>query len=99
MSISVYQKGDLVRVTGVFRDVDDTLIDPSVLVLKVTDPSGNTTELSYSESPSVVVRASVGNYYHDINVDEAGDWHYTWVSTGTGQATQLGEFVAEPLPY
>lgn len=92
--MNVYQKGDLVRVTGVFKDIAGTLIDPSTVQLKVTKPDGTTTTYAFNGSPAVS-KDSTGNYHVDASIDQVGRWYYTWISTGTGQAAENGEFMVE----
>lgn len=92
--MNVYQKGDLVRISGVFKDVAGTLIDPGTVTLKVTKPDGTTTTYTYGGSPAVV-KDSTGNYHVDASADQTGRWLYTWISTGTGQAAENGEFLVE----
>jgi len=99
MSVSVYQKGDLVRVSATFTDVDGNAIDPDTVAINVTSPDGVTDAVDYASSPSELIRTATGSYYYQVDADQVGDWHYAWVSTGIGQATQIGEFVVEPLPY
>lgn len=99
MTINVHHKGDLVRISGVFKDINGTLVDPATVQLQVQDPSGNVTTYSEDVSPTEVERASTGNYYVDQVVDEAGEWHYWWIATGTGQGTEPGQFVVEPTPF
>lgn len=89
-----YDLGDLVRVTAVFTNSSGTAIDPTVVICKYKDPSGNTTTLTYGTDVALV-KDSVGNYHTDINCDEAGDWLYRWYSTGTGQAAEQHWFRVE----
>lgn len=98
-SINVYQRGDLVRASATFTDVNDAPIDPDTVAIDVTSPDGATRTVTYAASPTELIRESLGNYYYQIDANQVGDWHYAWVSTGIGQATQIGEFVVEPLPY
>jgi hypothetical protein len=86
--MNVYKKGDLVRIAGVFKDVNGTLIDPTSVALRVTKPDALT-------STPAVTRDSTGNYHVDVDLTDAGRWYYTWISTGTGQAAENGEFLAE----
>lgn len=97
MTINVYQKGDLVRVSGVFRDIALALIDPGTVALKATKPSGTTT--TYTYAGGTVVKDSTGNYHVDVNIDESGPWNYLWQSTGIGQAAEPGQFVVEPSTF
>lgn len=95
MTINVYDVGDLVTVSGAFTDTSDDPADPSTVSLAYTDPSGNVTTLVFGVDADVV-KDSTGNYHVDVSVDEAGDWHYRWISTGTGQGAQLGQFAVKP---
>jgi len=97
MTISVYQKGDLVRITGAFTDVAGSAIDPTTVSLFVSNPAGGATEYVYL-TDAAVVKDSVGNYHADISATIAGDWRWWWEATGTGQAVQIGQYVVEPLP-
>lgn len=97
MTINLYQVGDLVRISGAFTDTSDAPQDPSALSLFVTAPNGITTEYVYGTDVEVV-KDSTGNYHADIDADLAGDWRYRWVSSGTGQASQFGQFVVEARP-
>lgn len=98
MTINVYQKGDLARITGAFTNPDDDAIDPTALSLFVTTPGGVTTEYVYGVDAEVV-KDSVGNYHADISADESGQWLYRWASTGTGQAAENSEFMVEPSAF
>lgn len=86
------------RISATFKNISDEDVNPSTVALYVMDPSGNTDTYLYEESPTDIANDSVGNYYKDIEVDEAGDWHYRWVSTGTGQGSEPGQFVVAPNP-
>lgn len=97
MSITVYHVGDLVRIAAVFKDVNGTATDPTTITLKVKDPSGNTDTYTYAAGQ--ITKASTGNYHRDISIDETGDWHYEWVSTGSGQGVEPGEFTVEPTHF
>ena len=97
MSIDVRNKGDLVRITATFTDVDGNLVDPGTITLKVMDPSGNID--SYTYSGGDVTKASQGSYYKDVSADEEGDWHCWWLSTGSGQGAEPTQFVVAPTPF
>lgn len=92
---NVYDVGDLVRVSGVFTDVDDEDIDPTTVTFKFTDPLDNTTSYTYV-TDAEVVWDSKGHYHVDVSVDESGTWYYRWSSTGTGQAAEEGSLVVRP---
>lgn len=98
MTISVYQKGDLARVSAAFTNSGGTPIDPTGLSLFVTRPSGVTVEYVYG-TDAEVQKDSTGNYHADIDADAAGQWLWKWESTGTGQAAEHGEFMVEPSAF
>jgi hypothetical protein len=99
MTINVYQKGDLVTVAVEFLDSDDAPVDPDTVTFLYTPPSGTTVEFAFSDSPSEVVKDSVGNYHVDLVPDESGQYFYRWESTGSGQAAENGEFMVEPSNF
>jgi hypothetical protein len=91
--VNVYQKGDLVRIDGLFTNLAGAPQDPSTVSLKVTKPSGTTTTEAYN--PGNIVKDATGTYHLDVNANEAGRWFYSWISTGTGQAAENGEFLVD----
>jgi hypothetical protein len=95
MTINVYDIGDNVKMTGAFTDSNDDPADPSGVQLAYEDPSGNVTTLVYGVD-AAVVKNSTGSYYVELEVDEAGDWHYRWIATGTGKGAQIGQFAVKP---
>jgi hypothetical protein len=97
MTINVYHKGDVVRVTAEFEDENGAAIDPTTITLKTMDPSGNIA--TYTYAGGTVTKAAVGSYYKDVDADEEGDWHCWWESTGSGQAAEPTQFVVEPTPF
>lgn len=97
MTISVYNKGDLVRVTAAFEDISGTPVDPTTVSLKTLDPSGNVDEYTYAGG--AVTKASTGNYYKDVDADEEGDWHCWWEATGSGEGAEPVQFVVAPTPF
>ena len=79
---SVYDVGDGIRLTANFT-VNDVATNPSSVVLKVTDPSGN----AGTSTPS---NSGTGAYLKDIVVDEEGIWYPRWVGTGAVVAAAEG---------
>jgi hypothetical protein len=80
-----YDVGDLIRCTGIFTDLDGDALDPTVVIFKFKDPSDNETTYTYGVDAELV-KSTIGNYYVDVDADEAGDFWYRFHSTGTGQA-------------
>ena len=97
-SFNTHDLGDLIRVSGVFSEQEsgDTL-DPDAVYLSVRNPDGEVTTYTYGTDPEIV-NDSTGHYHADIDADAAGNWHYRWWSTGTGQAAEEKRFkVSEAL--
>lgn len=81
-----YHVGDVVRVTGAWTNAAGVAIDPTGVLARYADPSGNVTTLTYGID-AALVKDSTGNYHVDIDADEAGVWFVRFYSTGTGQAS------------
>jgi hypothetical protein len=86
-----YDKGDLVRCSAAFTNSAGTAIDPTAVLFKVKDPSGNITSYTYV-TDAELVKDSTGNYHVDVDADEVGKWYYRFYSTGTGQAAGDSDF-------
>lgn len=76
-----YDLGDVVELEATFTDDDGELADPTTITLKIKDPSANVTTLTYAAAE--LTRESMGVYYYNLTIDEAGMWYYRWISTGT----------------
>jgi hypothetical protein len=98
MSIDVYDKGDLVRVSAAFTNAAGTATDPTGVTLKVINPAGTQTTYTYGVG-SDVVKSGTGGYYADITADTAGDWHYQWAGSGAVVAVQPGQFAVQPTAF
>lgn len=92
---SQYDRGDLVRVSGVFTDLADALIDPSALAFKLKDPAGAIATLVHGVD-AALVRESLGHYHVDCDASASGLWSWRWEATGTGQAADEGQFYVKP---
>lgn len=86
-----YDVGDLVRVTGVFKDAAGTAIDPATVAFKVKKPDRSITTYLYGTDVQLI-KESTGNYRVDISADVKGKYKYRWYSTGNGQAAGEDEF-------
>lgn len=95
--------GDLIKLTGTFTDPDnnDSVIDPTAVRLKIEDPSGNVSKIAYDgddldlSEDARIWRSAEGVYNYNLDIDEAGVWHYRFYSTGVGQASDVYYFKAE----
>lgn len=93
---NVHDVGDRVRVWAEFKTAAGVAADPSTVVCKYQDPSGNETTVTY---PTSIVQVSTGVYYLDIDVDEAGTWYYRWNGTGDVKASGEHEFTARATQF
>lgn len=99
MTINLYDRDQPVRVTALFQDEDGNDVDPATVELTVISPSGIERSFTYGGSPDTVTRASTGNYFADVEANEAGDWFYRWTSTGTGAGVQDSQFMVSPTRF
>jgi hypothetical protein len=86
----VYDRGDVLRVTGTYTNAAGTAVDPVVVRLRYRTPSGAITTITYPDAG--VVRVSAGVYYGDIRFTESGRWVVRHESTGTGEAATEKEY-------
>jgi len=89
---NTYDVGDSVRVRGIFT-VTGTATDPTIVNLKVRDPSGNVD--SFSLAGGTVTKETTGNFYRDVFLDEAGQWWYEFFGSGTVLAADEGYLLVE----
>ena len=83
-----YLKGQNIKVTGAFRNVDSgAYVDPTVVTFRTKDPSNNLSNHVYGVDPNVT-KTAAGRYRYNLLLDEAGDWYLRWDSTGTHQGAQ-----------
>ena len=94
--ITLYDKGQSVRLSALFEDSAGVDVDPATVTLSVLAPSGALTVVTYGGSPDTITKDSVGNYHYDVTADESGDWFVEWRSTGEGAGVQEGQFMVKP---
>lgn len=82
-----YDKGDVLRVTGVYANAAGTPIDPSVVKFSFKDPAGTITTYTYPTDVQLV-RLSQGTFYADVHFTASGWWWCRHWSTGTGEASE-----------
>ena len=92
MTIATYDIGDLVQVTSVFTNSAGTAIDPTTVSIQVKGGTDATVTTYVYGTDAALVKDSTGHYHCNISVTSSGQWHYRWVSTGTGQAAEEGYF-------
>jgi hypothetical protein len=91
MTVSLYTIGALVRCSAAFATAAGAAQDPGAVTFKVRDPSVNVTTYVYG-SDAALVKDSTGNYHVDVDADEAGQWHFRFAGTVSGQAAAEGQF-------
>ena len=91
--MNIYDVGDLVRLRGSFTNSAAAAVDPSSVTLQYrqlsVDPASYTT-LVYGVNS--IVKASTGEYYHDLSVNSDGEWRYRWNGLGANAAAVEGSF-------
>jgi len=65
--------------------------DPTTIVFKVLDPSGNTTTYALVD----FTKLATGDYEFGIDVDEDGEWNWYLSTTGSPKVAANGRFIAE----
>lgn len=91
VAVNSYDLGDQVRLSAVFTDADGVTVEPTVITVKYSDPTGDVTELTYGVDVAVTQEAA-GSYYVDFVPSRAGQWRYRWESSGTVTAAAEGVF-------
>lgn len=85
-----YDKGTLIVLSAEFRDLLGEDADPTDVILKVQDPSGN--EETFTYLLGQVTRDSKGHYHRDHTVDESGTWYYNFTAIGAVETAAEEEF-------
>jgi hypothetical protein len=94
--LNAYDKGKLARLTVSFTNFAGTAVDPTTVALSYRKSNG--VQATVTLAGGAVVRESLGNFYYDLTLDVAGVWHYRWVSTGEGQAAEVGSLLVKSNP-
>jgi hypothetical protein len=94
MSANVYDVGDLVRISAVFKNSAGTATDPTAVSCKIRKSDGTVTTLVYGTDVALV-RDSEGNYHTDISITLKGLWMHKFIGTGAVQATEVGALLGK----
>lgn len=76
-----YDRGDLVRLTGTFKNASDALTNPTAVVLRIKDPAGTVT----TPTPT---NTSTGVFDYDLSLNLEGTWTYRFEGTGAVQQAE-----------
>jgi hypothetical protein len=83
---NIYDRGDIVRLTANFTDINNTVADPTNITLRIKQPDASVAMYSY---PGDVTKDSTGIYHFDFAITEAGDHYYRF--EGSGSVTTAAE--------
>jgi hypothetical protein len=98
LSINVYDKGELVRLAVVFRNLAGTVTDPTAVSFKMSDPDGTVTTYVYV-TDAQLVKDSTGNYHVDWPTAKEGKHHYAWLGTGAVASAEEGQFTVKDTRF
>lgn len=93
-----YDLGDIARLTVAFT-VDDVPTDPTQISLSVRQPDGDTQVIigsDYTIPSGPIVHDGTGNFYYDLVVNQAGEWSYKFVGSGTAADVGQGSLYVTP---
>ena len=83
-----------------FYDENGTLVDPTNVFIEIMDPSTNIDGPYQYGVHATVEKESTGYYkYTGLCIDEEGEWHVKWYSTGTYQAAVVLRFAGKRSPF
>lgn len=88
---NTYSVGTTVRVWGRFT-VSGTYTDPTIVELYQRKPDG--TQLNYYFASGTVSKASEGQFFRDVFVDDSGQWWHEFFGSGVVGADDERMFMA-----
>lgn len=88
-----YDKGDVVRISATFRDIDGSVVDPSIVKFTWVKQGESATTVQYGGPDEKIKRQSAGVFYIDFFCDAGGRYGYQWTGDGTATAAAEGGFV------
>lgn len=89
---NIHDVGDVVTITGTFRDASGAVVDPTAVTAQVLDPAGTVAN-------PTATRISAGVYAFTISVTAAGIWRYRLEGTGANAAAAEGVFAARSSSF
>jgi len=90
--VADFDIGNLVTVQATFSDKDDVPTDTTA-VFKYKGPDDVTVT---DNSPA---NTDTGTYESDVDLTEAGVWHWRWSGTGVVQAALEGYITVKPTQF
>jgi hypothetical protein len=102
VSFNTHDLGASVRVRSAFRNISKKVADPETVRLSIKTPSGTVSTVTFDDLQEDDVteihkRTSgeielTGEYFADLDANEAGTWFYRWFSEGELQAAAESRF-------
>lgn len=105
VDVAKYDKGDVVRCSGIFRDRVGNTVSPTAVLFTSKNPNNVTVTLTYGVDAALMkdtdgtATGLAGSYYVDVNADTVGLWHWRLYSTGTGKASQEWKFLVSDTVF
>ena len=94
---ALYDIGDYARLSATFTSAG-VYLDPTLVTLKVKDPTGTVTTYTFGTSP-ILIRHDTGQYRFDYNITMAGTHYYRWSGTAPCQAAGEGLFTVSATRF
>lgn len=85
--------GETPRLDVKLTDAAGTAIDAEDLVLKIKPPGA---ALVTVNNPT---RTALGTYHHDLHVNKAGTWYYSWEATQPFPVVADGDITVKPSRF
>lgn len=86
---NIYDRGDVVRLSSAFTDINGTAADPSGVTLRLKQPDATVSVYSY---PGTLSKDGTGVYHYDVSILQSGDYFYRFEGTGAVQAASESVF-------
>jgi len=97
--MNTYEPGNTVTVSVMFTTnaVPKVPVDPTTIVLRVTDPIG--LETAYTYGVDSVIKNSTGSYSFLIDALLSGIWSYRWEGDGVVDAASESRFLVKQSSF
>jgi hypothetical protein len=102
LSFNLHDLGASIRVRSAFRNISKKVADPETVRLSIKTPSDTVSTVTFEDPQEgditeIHKRTSgetelTGEFYADIDANEAGTWFYRWFSEGELQAAAESRF-------
>jgi hypothetical protein len=93
-----YDIGDMVRCSVIFKNLNDAVIDPTTITLKIKLPNATVLEYVYLTEAGLI-KDSVGNYHYDFLITMDGMHIFKWIGTGNVYAVEESSFFVNPTKF